>query len=254
MALTLRQENFATHYVAYRHPESAYRHSFDVGPDTLQASVRQMASEQMGNLAVASRIAELEAQRDLALSYDVADTQRLWLDIATADPNELISLKVGCCRYCRGFEHGFQWREREYVEAVTAIEWENRRVSKKLAQALPDFAGGFGFNATLAPIADCPECHGEGIERVVARDTTKLSPGGRLLYGGVKKTKNGLEIIIADRTKALENFTRMQGGFVDKSRIDVSVTLAAASVQLQTTDPVEASRVYQDMIRGIAHK
>lgn len=254
MALTLKQENFATHFVAYRHAESAYRHSYDVTPQTLQSSVRAGACEVMAVPAVAQRIAELEAQRDLALTYDVADTQRLWLDIATADPNELISLKVGCCRYCRGFEHGFQWREREYVEAVNAVEWENRRVSKKRAQPLPDFGGGFGFNATLAPVPDCPECHGEGIERVVARDTTKLTPGGRLLYGGVKKTKNGVEIIIADRTKALENFTRMQGGFVDKSRIDVSVTLAAASVQLQTTDPVEASRVYQDMIKGIAHK
>jgi phage terminase small subunit len=254
MALTAKQENFATHYAAYRNPAAAYRHSYDVATTTHQAVVQSAAATVLSHVDIAKRIAELDAQRDIAMQYDVTDVQRVWLDIATADPNELASTRVGCCRHCRGHDFGYQWREREYMEQLQQVERHNR-LNPKAAEPLPDPGGGFGFNATLPPVPECPECHGEGLERYVPRDTTKLSPGGRLLFCGVKKGRHGPEIIIADKMRALENVTKMMGGFIENVKQDTTLRLIAESADLERiTDPKEAAKLYMAMVRGIAPK
>jgi phage terminase small subunit len=65
----------------------------------------------------------------------------------------------------------------------------------------------------------CPQCEGEGVARIVPQDTRKLSPIGRLLYQGVKRTKDGIEIKIADKDKAREQANRIIGAFVDRKEI-----------------------------------
>lgn len=55
--------------------------------------------------------------------------------------------------------------------------------------------------------------------RIVPQDTTNLSPSASRIYEGVKKTRDGWEIKIADRHKARENAARIIGAFVDRKEI-----------------------------------
>jgi len=189
------------------------------------------------------------------VTFTVAEALERWLTIALANPDELIGLRVGCCRHCHGEGFGYQWKEREYLAALDEAERLQRIDPKGAARGdypFPDPAGGFGFRHAKPPNPDCPECEGEGVERVVARDTSKLSPGALALFGGVKKTRQGLEIIIADRGKALENVTRMLGGFNDKVRVDGSIGAMLAIVKAMPRDPQEASRAYMELIAANA--
>lgn len=251
--LSEQREAFAQHYAAHRRPGEAYRHAYNVRPDTKKLSVNNSGSQLANEPDIAQRIDEIinAATAQLPATMTVAKALERWLEIADADPDELIGLRVGCCRYCWGIGNRYQWKEAEFLERCDLAERAAAIDPKAPEAALPDPAGGFGFMFSDPPNADCPRCEGEGVERVVARDTSRLSRGARALYGGVKQTRNGVEVIIADRQKALENVTRMLGGFNDRVRIDGTLQAMLGIVRLETADPQEASRQYMRMISSM---
>lgn len=253
MALTASREAFCQHYAIHRKGPDAYRAAFNVKPSTTEASAATEASKLLAIPDIRQRIDELVTAQtgDLPAVFTIRRALEMWLDLAQADPNELIGLKVGACRYCWGDQNLYQWKEAEYWEAVAAAEKEAAK-DPDAGIAMPDVAGGFGFMRTRAPNDECPRCEGEGIERVVPRDSGKLSKGAKMLYGGVKQTRNGLEVVIADRTKALENASRIVGAFKDNIKLDGTIGMMAQVVQTEVTDPAEAAKLYQQMVAKIS--
>lgn len=249
---TEKERQFAEHWVIHRNQAQAYRHAYSRG--CTYESARAQGHLVFHRPAVQAEIAALlETQRNSSPAVaSVGWLLRRLVDIATADPRELIGLKVGCCRYCHGDDNGYQWREREYWEAVEKAERDARLAPPSLRAEIrmPDIAGGFGFNATKPPNPDCPQCHGEGLERFVPRDTDNLSDQALLLYGGVKVKRDGYEIVLADQGKALELAGRIMGAFNDKLDVSGTVKQLVAVADLAKMDPQEASRKYQDFIRG----
>ncbi len=240
--LNERQSKFLEAYWATGNKAEAYRRSHDPFVSSYVASLRGKALAE--HPLIVEGMKYMRDQVTERTGITASEVLLRFLDIADADPDELIGLRVGCCRYCYGDGGGYQWRAREYMDAVARAERND--------DPLPDIAGGFGYDHTLEPNHDCEECRGEGLERVVARDTSKLSPGAKLLYGGVKQTKNGIEIIMADRVKARESVARIIGAFDDKLRLSGAVAAMTAVVKLEATDPVEAAREYQKLIKNIA--
>jgi len=248
--LTDKQQAFRDHYVEHRNANEAYRHAYDAvrmsGNSVAKAAYELMRLPHVR----ASSDAGLEQQRQAAiagLDFTVRDALVRLIETAAADPNELIGLRVGCCRFCHGDNHRYQWREREYLEACDAVEKRNahpKRTGEE--EPLPDPAGGFDYDHTRAPHDECPECRGEGVERIVARDTTKLSRGARMLYRGVKQTRNGIEVVLADQDKALQDAIRILGGFTDT--VDVRLRAAIATAPMATIE--EAVNVYDDLIKA----
>lgn len=261
---TAKERLFAEHWVQYRNQAQAYKHAYGSGECTLETA-RAAGHEVFHRPAVQAEIAALleTARQQSPAVASVGWLLRRLVDIATADPRELIGLKVGCCRYCHGEGGQYQWREREYWELVERADREAAILASMgpvLRKArgkpepgdvqYPDIAGGFGFNATKPPNPDCAQCHGEGVERFVPRDTDRLSDQALLLYGGVKVKRDGYEIIIADQQKALELAGRIMGAFNDKLDVTANVKGLLAVADLAKMDPQEASRRYQEFIRG----
>lgn len=248
--LTAKMVAFVEHWVRYRNATQAYDHAFDA-----RGGSYETRRDEGAKLLADPRVqAAIQLRLKLATEASGADVGWLFqrfLDIGTADPRELIGLKVGCCRYCHGEGHGYQWREREYLEKLEAAEREARLYPDRAADILlPDYAGGLGFNATFPPVPNCPQCHGEGVERFVPRDTDKLSDSAVLLYGGVKVKKDGYEIIIADRAKPLELAGRILGAFDDKLRLSGALGHFHAIADLRKVDPQEAAKAYQAFVAG----
>lgn len=252
--LTEKQEKFARGVgIEGLSQSDAYRGAYFVGR-MAEKTVHVEASKLANSPKIAARIEELSAQRAReaagSATFDVAKLFETYLEIHNADPNELIGIKVGACRFCYGEDHQYQWREREYVAAVEKWEQAGGVDRHGRALAMPDPAGGFGYKHFLPPHPDCPECGGEGVERVVPRDSEKLSKGARLLYRGAQQTKDGVKVLMADKDKALEQIGRILGAFDDKLRVDLTGKVAA--LKLTTTDPKEAAEAYAKMVDGKA--
>lgn len=149
-----------------------------------------------------------------------------WRDTATADPNDICEYRRECCRYCYGINHRYQYTPAELEDAQK--EHEDRRQEKLAATEgkldIGDFdeRGGVGFNATLDPNPDCPECFGEGVGRAHFKDTRKLSAAARALYGGVEIGKDGLKVKIHARDHALDQLARHNQMFVEKVEVSGS--------------------------------
>lgn len=248
--LTDRQEAFCQEFAKTRSPGKAYRAAYECGDDVNAEKANKAGRGVMKSAAVMDRIEDLIDAATATVVFTVGEALGRWLAIATADPNELISLKVGACRYCHGDGHEYQWTEREYGDALAEAE-RLAAMSRDGDAQLPPLKGGFGYDGSAEPHPACPECHGDGVHRIVVRDTEALSPGGKLLYGGVKHTAHGPQVIIADRMKALENACRIIGAFKDTVNVPQLGRMAAV-LALETTDPNEAAKAYQELIAGMS--
>jgi phage terminase small subunit len=69
------------------------------------------------------------------------------------------------------------------------------------------------------PREDCEECFGDGVGLVQIRDTRTLVGGAKRLFDGIRESKEGIEVKLRDRTKALELLGRHLGMFNDKLQI-----------------------------------
>jgi phage terminase small subunit len=190
---------------------------------------------------------ERAAAEKLAIRH-IDILKRLW-DIATGDVNDLVRIERRACRYCHGADHQFQWKtEREYRDAVDAFLKEITGGDHKALIALgeqidagtripgvPDDEGGYGYDATAAPSPDCPECFGEGLTTVQLSDSREAL--SHPLYEGVKQTKDGIEVKIADRAKALEQVARHLSFFKDEVKLNASAELLEAARKINAASP-----------------
>lgn len=128
---------------------------------------------------------------------------QMW-QLATFDANELSQYRRGCCRYCWGFGHHYQWRD--------MVEFEEQRlksVEKKSRE--PEDAGGYGYDHNREPNPTCPRCNGDGIGQPYFPDTRKLPPVSRLAYSGLKLGKHGVEITAISRERMYEAVMKRLG-------------------------------------------
>lgn len=243
--LTPRQAKFVEEYLIHRSAAEAYRVAYSADrmrPSSVWREGHRLLNHPKLAPIITERLNELGQVAETETEFTVIQALGLFLDLARADPNELIGLRVGCCRKCWGDGFNFQWRtEQEWMEACAKAE-------KAGDENFPLPDGGFGFDHTKEPNGECPYCRGEGETRIVPMDTRNLSPGGKMLYQGVKQTKDGLQIILADKAKALENATKLIGGFLE--RVELSGGVSVAKPDLTGLSASDASAKYADFVKG----
>ena len=72
------------------------------------AGLHSTATRLLSRAKVAAAIEKGRAEIERAIMLDAEAIHKLWADVATADPNELIQHRIGACRFCHGVEHQFQ--------------------------------------------------------------------------------------------------------------------------------------------------
>lgn len=213
--LTAKQEAFVVALCDPSRPSliDAYRtagYRVDDPPTTGQ---RSAAFELSQHPAVAERVKEARAKvLDLAM-IDAAFVLREWVTIATADPAELMRARRWCCRHCYGIDHKYQWVSDEEFALACArvIDWNATKPTRAHAKAMPSFDGGAGYVRSLAPVATCPHCDGDGEWDTFIADTYSLSPAGRKLFAGVETTNNGVKVRMRDQDGALASIAKYLG-------------------------------------------
>ncbi|MNM44922.1 Terminase small subunit [compost metagenome] len=216
MALTAKQKLFVQEYlIDLNATQAAIRAGYS------ERTARKIGQENLTKPDIQAAIQEAQNQRAERTEITADMVLQRWWDIATADPNQLIHTRRLACRHCHGIGHQYQWvDEAEYAQAVKIAldyaEAESRKQDKPVEANLPSEDGGYGFDRLADPHPDCPKCRGEGHLDLHIEDTRKLKGGAKLLYAGVKETKTGIEIVMQDQAKALENVARHLGMFKDK--------------------------------------
>ncbi|OKP83288.1 hypothetical protein A3844_22805 [Paenibacillus helianthi] len=218
MALTAKQKLFVTEYlVDLNATQAAIRAGYSaktarsVGQENLTKPDIKIAIQE----AMDKRAAKVEVTAEMVLQH--------WLDLATADPNEVIHHRRVCCRHCFGHDHEYQWIDNEeYERAVNAAKLSTK---KGKTPVLPSDSGGYGFDPTIRPHPKCPECHGEGHGQLHAADTRDLSPKAKKLYAGAKYTANGLEVKLNDQEQAWDRIARHLGMYKDELRLKGELTI-----------------------------
>lgn len=168
-------------------------------------SAAEQASDLIRNSKIKAAIEEGQRKLQAKLEINAERVVQKLAQIATADPRELVEVKVSCCRCCHGEGHKFQRTLQEMAHD------RERWVEKGKAPEAFDEQGGVGFSPLLPPHPECPNCGGDGETRTVLKDTRHLSPRAAALYAGAKQTKYGIEIQMHSQMEAWEKLAKHLG-------------------------------------------
>src|SRR5690606_7413669 len=123
--LTQKQERFVDACIDTRDYHEAYALAFDCSrmrPSRITIEGLRMHRHPKVSPESKRRLGSHDEASDEAMRFDAVQALSLFLDLARADPNELIGLRVGCCRYCHGPDHQYQWTPAEFMAATTKAE------------------------------------------------------------------------------------------------------------------------------------
>lgn len=215
------------------------------------ASAHSTASELLSNPKVREMVEAEMARVSQEATVDAAMVLREYLAIATADPSKIMHVRRVNCRYCHGLEHMYQWREREYAEACDRATRPLKRGEAQ--EAFPDCSGGFGFRSNAEPHPACPECHGEGLEDIMFKDTEGLTGPERKLIAGIKRTKDGLEVKLRDQDGALKVLAQYAGLLIERKELtgkDGKPLIPATPPADLPSDPQQLGALYSQIVGG----
>lgn len=220
--LSDREQGFVAEYLIDRNATQAY---IRAGYSENGAGQSAFTLLKKPEIAAAIRAGLTKLQETTGIT--AANVLKEWWKIVNADPNELVEHQRGCCRHCYGEGHRYQYTEGEMRKRRTAHDRHKPKPGRGKADKANaevwdadgefELEGGIGFDPTRKPKPDCPECAGDGVQRIVPKDTRLLSPEARALFAGVKVTKDGYEIKVHSKDRALENIAKHLGMFVDRT-------------------------------------
>lgn len=170
-ALTERQKHFVAEYIA---DPNATQAAIKAGYSKKTAEVIGYENLNKPQIAAAIAAGRMKIAEKLEITQEMV-LKRFW-DIATADPNDLIEYRIGCCPDCHK-EKGSKFR---------------------------------------APNPECGTCNGDGFGYPVPKDTRHLSEKAKVLYAGVKVTKEGMQVLMHDQLTALTKVGQHLGLFPTK--------------------------------------
>lgn len=207
--LSEQHARFAIEYIVDDNASAAYLRA---GYKTKNSNV--LGPKLLANVGIRAAVAQLRAKRGERIGFTADDALAMAADILRADTRELVDFKVGCCRFCYGAGNRYQRTtgemERDREAHQSRIE---RRIERNKDYVDPGFdeQGGDGFDVRNDPNTECPACGGDGVGRVVIKDTRKISKAAAALYAGVKEGKDGIEIKFHDKSAILEKMFKHHG-------------------------------------------
>lgn len=182
------------------------------------SSSRVRAHEIMKRPQVIAELARRAAKSEQVSGVTAARVLQESFNILTANVNDLVEFRRNCCRHCYGIDNGYQRTTAEYNAAfrehAMAVK-KNERKRKDDREDIGEFdqKGGIGFDARKPPNPECQVCFGDGIGEPFYKDTRSLSPAALSLYAGVKVTKDGAQMLLLDKSAAMERLFKHFGLF-----------------------------------------
>ncbi len=257
--LTAREQVFVHWYAETRNLIQSYKQSYNVSPTANQSTMYREAGEVLKRQHVRRAIAEAQDRAAQETIIRAAQMLQDLVDIADADPNELIKVETFNCRHCQGVEFKWQWADAmelaravdDYMRKCAEFEEYKGKKPPPRPRKPADASGGFGFKLKGEPNPVCPHCYGDGIRRETVGDTTRLSPRARKLYKGAKvKADGSIEILMHDQIQARDMVIKMLGAYKDGRGIQGQGTGGDAQPIAEGATADEAQRAYLKLVQS----
>ena len=204
-----------------------------------------VAARLLGDVRIKGLIKEQLEKVSKAATYEAADLLRDWIDVATADPTGIVTVRRLNCRHCYGFDHAYQWTAREYAAAVDLA------IAK--GEPCPGCDGGFDFAKLRDPCPTCPECEGEGVPEVFVNDLSTLTASQRKLIASVKQTKDGVEVKLKDQEAVRERIAKHLGLLIERKEVTGKdgKPLGVVTIPVEVpSDPAALGALYATILGG----
>lgn len=248
--LEQKQQLFVMEYLVDTNgTQAAIRAGYASDPNVAKTTASRLISTNANLGAVLDagltwRFEKCQDDADMVVAY--------WRMMATGDANELSELRRVACRHCWGEGNKYQYTPAEFERDKENWKFKALGIKGANPDKPPPFPyedrQGDWYDGRMDPNPDCPECFGNGDPVVLLKDTRKLSPAARAMYGGVKVTKLGIEMNITTREKALEMMARHRGMFAaDKGKAEV-VDLSPDVLEEKFAAKMRAARERQEQI------
>lgn len=238
--LTPKQQRFIDEYmIDLNGTQAAIRAGYS------QHTANEQASGLLAKVSIRTevdrRIAARAAEKKLTADLVVDQLHGM----ITADANELVELRRVCCHHCYGIDYQYQYTASEREKRLQEFSLLGERDADGNLSETFDERGGVGYDRRKDPNPDCPECFGEGVEVVFAKDTRKLSPAARALYAGVKTTEKGLEIKMHSKEAAIKLAAQHLGMISDSKSVNVNVSLEVLVAASMKTEPADDAKTIE---------
>jgi phage terminase small subunit len=209
-----------------------FAHQYTVDFSGTNAAIRAGYSEKTARVTGSRLLAREDVQEVIRQKMAVLEkntgitAERVLTEafgIATADVNDLVEFRRRCCRHCYGIDYGYQRAVHEMNEDRRKYEQDKRKALAKDSSAKEwyeefDEKGGIGFDARKNPNPNCTSCFGDGVGDAHFKATANLKPEARALYGGVKQTKEGYQMLLIDKNAALEKLFKHLGLYKEDNK------------------------------------
>jgi phage terminase small subunit len=239
MGLTPREANFfelylATHRVGASYVEAGFTAK---NANVASASGSQLLNGARGRAYIAKRTREMFSRLEESQDRLIKTT----IEVAYADPNDLVEYRRGSCRHCWGVMNRYQYTAGEWD---AALERHNTKREALIEKGRPDIGpletkGGVGYDFRRDPNEDCPECSGMGTGRTIIKDTRNLSPGARSLYAGMKEGKDGLQALMHSQEKARDMLAKLLK--LTEDNTTVNITFDAPTLEAEYAKTMQAA-------------
>lgn len=235
-----RRAIFIRQFLVHQNAARAYREAgYKDGPGTRQSAHRLLTSAD-----IQARIGEAREGLLATLDVTVENVVRRFRDIAFADIASIVGLHIEACRFCYGIGHAYQWRTpQEYHVSRTKTRAGFGSGNSKEAEVPPE--GGYGYDASLPPNQDCPECGGDGIPRIVFKDTRLFTDSERAVFAGVVETRYGVNYRFHDRMAALLELAKRIGFYDPAGNLETN-PVARLIEELQSSGRMQRMQLRRD--------
>jgi phage terminase small subunit len=181
-------------------------------------TARAIGHENLTKPNVAKAVASALADQKERLMLEADDVVRQWIAIMRHDPNEFVSHRRVCCRYCYSPNSDYQETPAERVARRKVYDAEVRAWLRNsdhgeivsLPEPFDELAGVF-YDQRKPINPECTECFGTGEGLLSYKDTEKLSPDATAAFEGVRMGACGPVIKATSRAHAVMSLARHYG-------------------------------------------
>lgn len=191
-------------------------------PKTAHAQASKLLSNPIIKEQIDIKLSDIAKKADVDTLYVL----NKFKSIVETDSRKLSGIKIICCRYCWGVNNRYQFTP---AEMERAFEKHNENEEKKQLlnaayKTKPfDERGGNKYDGRKKPNPECPECFGNGVEKVYFGDVTELNAEEAFIFEGAEISKDGMKIKTISKDSAMDKLARYVGFYEKDNSVEITM-------------------------------